>query len=305
MFTIIIPIHNKLPHLDRSIHSVLKQSFTDFELLLVDDASQDGSLERIKEYSDPRICILTRTSPGPGGYAARNLGIREAKYEWIAFLDADDEWHENYLEEIYRCINKHPEVDIVATKWVRVTSEADKVQLILNKNRNNIYTTFDLVDYLKIHEYVWTGAVVTHINIINKAGAFPVDKLCKRGGDVDTWIRWLDMSNKNILINDVLSYYYQGTVNQVTNEPNTHFCAYENLKKLYIKNSKNKQTQSAIVDFSNKFMYNMLARQIKYGKAINFKELKKFYFNFYSISRIGKLLYLRLKYLLTIKNKLV
>jgi len=91
-FSIVIPVHNKAPYLGRSIGSVINQNFTDFELILIDDASADRSLVEMQKFADPRIRILHRDAPGAGGYAARNLGVMEAKAEWVAFLDADDEW---------------------------------------------------------------------------------------------------------------------------------------------------------------------------------------------------------------------
>src|SRR5699024_5819196 len=115
MFSVIIPVHNKLPHLDRSIYSVLNQTYKNFELLLIDDASTDGSSEKIAEYDDSRIRRFRRNTPGPGGYAARNLGIQEAKYEWIAFLDADDEWKKEHLEEQAKIIIKDREVELISS----------------------------------------------------------------------------------------------------------------------------------------------------------------------------------------------
>jgi len=61
IFSVVIPIHNKFPHLERSINSVLNQSFQDFEILLIDDASTDGSTQKIKEFNDPKIKVFPRT----------------------------------------------------------------------------------------------------------------------------------------------------------------------------------------------------------------------------------------------------
>lgn len=301
MFSVIVPVHNKLPHLDRTINSILSQTFEKFELILIDDASTDGSEERIKEYTDARIRIFKRDTPGPGGYAGRNLGIKKAKYEWIAFLDADDEWSKEYLQEVYMSIKKQSDAEIVSTKWRRVTERIDESCTDVSK-KGEIYSEFYLIDYLREPNHVWTGAIVAHKSLINKTNSFPTDKLCKRGGDVDTWIRWLDRSKKNILINKVLSFYHQGTVNQVTGKPNTHFCAYETLKEIYTKNTGNKELKQAVKNFSNRFLYNMLARQVKHGMPINYADLRKFYLDTYSFLRIGKLISMRLKYLIGIKH---
>jgi len=100
-FSVVIPVHNKEPHLHNCIKSVLNQTFYRFEIIIINDASNDNSLNEIEKFHDYRIQIIHRKIPGPGGYAARNLGIKIAKAEWIAFLDADDEWTEDHLERMY------------------------------------------------------------------------------------------------------------------------------------------------------------------------------------------------------------
>lgn len=292
MFSVIIPVHNKLPHLHRTINSILTQSYRDFEIVVINDASTDGSLEKIKEYQNQKIRIYNRETPGSGGYAARNLGIKVAKYDWIAFLDADDEWHKDYLKEIKDCINLF-NPSLVSTKWEK------KYDNSLSNIDNNVdklsYDPFNLKDYLQNPRYVWTGAVVIHKSIIDNVGGFPEDKLCKRGGDVDTWIRWLYESNKNIFINKTLSFYYQGTVNQVTSIPNTHFCAYKTLQNILKENQKNRKLRKAIKNFSNKFAYNMISRQVSNGMPLKIESLKMFYLDTYSLTRVIKLILLSFK----------
>src|SRR5690606_23125546 len=99
-FSVIMPVYNKAPHLRRSIKSVLAQSYTGFELIIINDASTDSSYDVLTSFNDPRIRLFNRDRPGPGGYAARNLGIEASSFEWISFLDADDEWEPDYLESV-------------------------------------------------------------------------------------------------------------------------------------------------------------------------------------------------------------
>jgi glycosyltransferase involved in cell wall biosynthesis len=96
--SVIIPTHNRATLLPRAMNSVLSQTFTDFELIIVDDASQDNTERVVRSISDPRIRYL-RHEIGRGGAAARNSGIREAKGKFIAFLDDDDEWLPAKLEK--------------------------------------------------------------------------------------------------------------------------------------------------------------------------------------------------------------
>ncbi|MBC7103711.1 MAG: glycosyltransferase family 2 protein, partial [Parvibaculum sp.] len=103
-FSVVIPVHNKVAHVLEAIESVVAQTYAPYEVILVDDASTDGSAERIASVKDDRIRILKRSEPGPGGYAARNLAIKEAKGDWIAFLDADDAWKPDHLEKVAEVI---------------------------------------------------------------------------------------------------------------------------------------------------------------------------------------------------------
>src|SRR5690606_27197086 len=95
MFSIVIPLYNKELSVGNTIHSVLNKRFQDFEVLLVNDGSTDNSANAVEKINDARIRLITQTNLGVS--AARNRGITEAKFEWIAFLVSDDLWLENHL----------------------------------------------------------------------------------------------------------------------------------------------------------------------------------------------------------------
>ena len=96
----VIPLYNKEPYIARAMASVLAQTRPVEEIIVVDDASTDGGLKRIKAFQDARLRVLRRTDPRQRGLpATRNLGIQSATSRWIALLDADDCWHENFIEE--------------------------------------------------------------------------------------------------------------------------------------------------------------------------------------------------------------
>lgn len=97
-FSVVIPLYNKERHIIKAIKSVLGQSYSDFELLVVDDGSSDGSLAKAQSVTDPRIRVIHQENRGESG--ARNRGISESRGQYIAFLDADDYWLPNFLHEI-------------------------------------------------------------------------------------------------------------------------------------------------------------------------------------------------------------
>lgn len=96
MISVIVPVYNAEKFICETIDSVLAQTYTDFELLLVDDCSTDNSVGLMKSYNDPRVKVICQPS-NMGAWAARNRGLLEAKGRYIAFLDADDIWTEDKL----------------------------------------------------------------------------------------------------------------------------------------------------------------------------------------------------------------
>lgn len=95
--SVIIPTFNRAHLLPCAVQSVLNQTFTDFELIIVDDASTDNTQEVVESFGDLRIRYIEHEQ-NKGGGAARNTGIKEARGEFIAFLDSDDEWMSQKLE---------------------------------------------------------------------------------------------------------------------------------------------------------------------------------------------------------------
>lgn len=96
--SIVIPAYNRADTIRMAVESVLRQTFTDFELLIVDDGSTDGTMAALADLPDPRLRLLANPR-NMGAGAARNLGIREARAPWVAFHDSDDEWLPRKLEK--------------------------------------------------------------------------------------------------------------------------------------------------------------------------------------------------------------
>src|SRR5690606_968937 len=190
MFSVVMPIHNKKPHLARSIESVLNQTFKEFELILIDDASTDGSKEVIESYEDSRIKVFYRTEPGPGGYAARNLGIRMAKYDWIAFLDADDEWENSRLAKLVELSEDFPDAEVLSSGWKEYFNDR-KIYLddYSQKYLNYPSHYFDIYTLLSDKQPIWTSVAVVKKDLLLSVDGF--DEKWKRGADLELWLRLL------------------------------------------------------------------------------------------------------------------
>jgi len=118
-FSVIIPTYNRSNFLKHAIDSVLQQSFQDFELIIVDDGSTDGTEELVGELKDSRLVYHHQSNQGVA--QARNQGVQLAKGGWIAFLDSDDRWTPKKLEAAVQYIQQWPLINIFHTEevWYR------------------------------------------------------------------------------------------------------------------------------------------------------------------------------------------
>lgn len=112
-FSVIIPLYNKAPCIERAIRSILRQTHQDFEIIVVNDGSTDNGREIVETIHDSRIRLINQSNQGVS--VARNRGTEEAKFDWVAFLDADDEWLPEYLRQIQVVINNFPDCGAYAT----------------------------------------------------------------------------------------------------------------------------------------------------------------------------------------------
>src|SRR6266853_1462354 len=104
--SVVIPLFNKRSYIIRCLESVSRQNIRDFEVIVVDDGSTDGSGEVAMGFPDNRVRVIRQKNRGVG--AARNRGIEESKAELIAFLDSDDEWMPPFLKRILDLRLKYP-----------------------------------------------------------------------------------------------------------------------------------------------------------------------------------------------------
>ncbi|MFK7748734.1 MAG: glycosyltransferase family 2 protein [Kordia sp.] len=148
LFSVIIPLYNKEKYIQQTVESVLQQTFVDFELLIVNDASTDKSVSVVSQISDDRIQLIENPK-NLGLSATRNHGISKAKGEIIALLDADDVWLPTFLETIQKLHISFPEATIYGTDYVETyTSQED---LIPQKNIDPTLkgTSFLLPDFFE------------------------------------------------------------------------------------------------------------------------------------------------------------
>ena len=134
MFSVVIPLYNKEKYISRAIKSVIEQTYKIFELIIIDDGSIDNSVNIVKKHKDSRIRLIEQENSGVS--ATRNKGIKNAKYNYIAFLDADDEWKPNFLDTIVRRIESLSNVEALDERlYTEVAILSDKLDVNEEKIR--------------------------------------------------------------------------------------------------------------------------------------------------------------------------
>jgi glycosyltransferase involved in cell wall biosynthesis len=119
---VVIPLYDKRAYVRRAIESVLRQTYTDFTLTVVDDGSTDGGADCVAQISDPRLRLIRTPCYGPG--AARNLGLRSNPSDWVGLLDADDSWHPAFLEKTVAVARQIPNIVAVFADIQRTATSA-------------------------------------------------------------------------------------------------------------------------------------------------------------------------------------
>lgn len=179
MFSVVIPLYNKELSIRNTLQSVLDQTFTDFEIVIVNDGSTDSSVAIVEEFINPRIRLIHQENQGVS--AARNRGITEATYEWVAFLDADDLWLEDHLSTLADMIDQYSEEKVFATSYIKSndylpTSQSYQIEIVSNYFKKAIEGYF-----------IWTGVMCIHKLVFVEIGNFNVR--LSRGEDLEMWMR--------------------------------------------------------------------------------------------------------------------
>lgn len=173
-FSVIIPLLNKGPYIARAVKSILNQTFQNFEIIVIDGGSDDDGPKIVKDFNDPRIHFLVQS--GKGVSNARNEAVNTAKNDFIAFLDADDEWMPKHLETIQRLIHDYPESGMYATAYQIRTAEG-KTQWPFYKCVPNPPWEGLLPDYFKSGALgsfpLITSVVVIPRKLFHEMGGFP------------------------------------------------------------------------------------------------------------------------------------
>ncbi len=185
MFSVIIPAYNAALYIQKSIDSVLNQTFNDFEILVVDDGSSDDTRKVVKAFEDDRIHYIYQ--PNGGVSSARNTGILNASGEYICFLDADDLWKSNHLQVVSRLIKEYPAADVFLTGYEILLHNEHSIINVCPGVESDLQID-NMFEYIFKYGYFFnTNSVSCKKSTFDTVGLFEIG--VKNGEDDDMWYR--------------------------------------------------------------------------------------------------------------------
>lgn len=207
-FSIVLPLYNKESSVYKTVQSILGQSHKLLQLVVVDDGSTDNSVEKLSEIQDSRLKLVRQANAGVS--AARNAGVDASKHEYIAFIDADDLWHRDFLSVMSQLIQQHPERNYFATLWQPWSRHDD----MPTDSRHYDSSKASLIDYIEASY----NDVVAHIcsTVVRKdafvaVGGFPIG--VKHYEDQDFMCK-LARESQMLLYQEALVYYVRDADNR-------------------------------------------------------------------------------------------
>src|SRR5262245_17027976 len=243
-FAAVIPLYNKEPYIARAITSVLAQTRPVDEIIIVDDASTDGSVDQVKTFQDPRLRLLRRNDPKQRGLpATRNLGILSARSLWIALLDADDRWHEDFIEETEKLLTQATDrTGILFTGWENIWSGGVVTRDPYSASCDGqgfTHVNFDgfVSTWLRLGACpMMCSGIVLRRHMAIQAGLF--QERCRRSEDKEMWLRLMSLVDA-LASPRVCSPYYRAVPGQMQDaiRTNVRHCVCATLEDLIAQSS--------------------------------------------------------------------
>lgn len=183
LISIVIPLYNKQKYIARTIQSVLNQTYTFFELIIVNDGSTDDSVKVVNSFHDSRIRLIQQENGGVS--KARNNGVLNAQGDWVAFLDADDEYEISFIEEVQLFVQNYKKDGLVFVGANYYINSKEQIAFSVSY-KSNIYNYFELFDNLRTPNHSST-TLVNRLAFL-QSGGFP-----ERVKHYEDWITWFKL----------------------------------------------------------------------------------------------------------------
>ncbi|GFI46430.1 UDP-Glc:alpha-D-GlcNAc-diphosphoundecaprenol beta-1,3-glucosyltransferase WfgD [Lachnospiraceae bacterium] len=249
LVTVVIPSYNREGTILRALNSVLEQTYTNIEVIVVDDCSTDGTVNAVEGCKDSRVQLLCLPFNHGANYA-RNRGIEKAKGEFIAFQDSDDEWMEDKLD---KQISYMLEQNINASFCPYILYQGQKCQIVPSDYQSKDFQDVNIVHRLKKNSVVGTPTLVIKKEIVSQIGMF--DEQMKRLQEYEFVIRLVKKYRLGFIDEPLVKAYRVG--DNISSDNNALLDAYN---KLIEKHSDFLELKSIINQYLNKskFLENVI-----------------------------------------------
>ncbi|WP_130860461.1 glycosyltransferase family 2 protein [Gracilibacillus phocaeensis] len=267
LVSVVTPTYRRAEKLKDAIDSVLAQTYKKIELLVVNDNEPNDEYSKelaklISTYDDNRLHLINQKKH-INGNVARNFGIKNAKGEYVAFLDDDDQWLEEKIELQMEEFNKNKDVGLVYTGAEIIYIDKN---IVYNTNANK---SGDLSQEILVSNCIGsTSSVMVKKNILNLSGYF--DETLRAQQDYDLWIRICQQTKIGVVSKPLLKYFNFSSTNQISDDINKYIEAvkhinekYSELYKLSGDSIRFKHRQSNIMFLANQSLRNGNSKQAR------------------------------------------
>ena len=265
-FSVIISLYNKENYIENTLESVLNQTFTDYEVLLINDCSTDTSVAKVTPFLSEKITLIHHIK-NKGLSASRNTGIKKATSNYIVFLDADDLWKPSFLEKINTLITNFPEAHLFATNYEEIYQKEKTITTALGIKKNRTDCIIDDFFEVSLQQPLYCpSSLCVRKETFETIGFY--DETITYGEDVDFNIR-ANLKFKLAYSSEILVQGIKTDTNRITNKGMKDrkipdFDSYESLA------SKNKSLKKYL-DI-NRYMF--ASNYKKENDLVNFRILK-------------------------------
>ncbi len=278
LFSVIIPTYNREEKLKKAIESVVSQNYKNWEILVIDNFSNDNTKRLVQSYNNHKIKFFTISNKGIIA-KSRNLGILKSKGKFVAFLDSDDLWMPEKLNECFKLLKKNPEIKFLYHNMYIKNSFGGLYFKKVKYFRNLIKPIKD--DLILNGPALPTSSVVVNKNIFKKINCFKTSKKFSAWEDFDAWIRLAHKTNQFQSINKTLGYLLHDGTNTLDSK--------RQIKNIY--SFKNEYLQNRGLGFTEWCNYALMRSFLKIGRfdrSIFF--LRKLKIEFFNIKKNIKII---------------
>ena len=279
--SIIIPVYNKVLYLQTILHQIQEQSFQAFQCILIDDGSTDGSGQICDKFSEQDQRFMVIHIPNSGVSHARNVGLQYATGKYITFIDADDEIHPDYLENLY-CRIEQSNADMVISSSAKIWDNSSRREYIIAPydgliDSNSLFSEFARNQYSSgIYGYCW-GKMVRHELIQGKW----FDEKIRLAEDLDFYLSVYPRTKTIYFDRKPYYFYRQDAENSSMQSPDWEIDYYTQLKiqlKLFkmlkSQNSLNQENEALVINRIYDYVFFTLFHAPNHEIFVSFRKIR-------------------------------